>query len=343
MGSQYKLIRLLLVSTFLLGSCTYTPPVELVNPEETPEETITPTPSQLLREISLPVAIAPGMQLSPLYAAISNGYFNQRGLGISLESGAEGDSMVRLGKNQIQFAIASSEYVLQARATGLPVVYVMAWYQKYPIEVVSKKELNINSPQDLSGKVVGLPGLFGSYMVGLDALLSAGQLKPSNLKLVSIGFTQMDALKNDRVQAVVANTFDLAQLQSQFPVSVISVSDFAQVPSYGLVTNEKTLQEEPELVQKMVDAFQEGIDYTMARSYDSFKITLRYVKTLEEENFDIQYAILDKAIDQWTPEKMKIGASDPESWKNMQDLMLTWGLLNAPVDLEKAYTNQFIK
>ena len=34
--------------------------------------------------------------------------------------------------------------------------------------------------------------------------------------------------------------------------------------------------------------------------------------------------------------------SDPQAWQNMQDTLLKMGLLKQPLDINKAFTNQFI-
>jgi NitT/TauT family transport system substrate-binding protein len=37
-----------------------------------------------------------------------------------------------------------------------------------------------------------------------------------------------------------------------------------------------------------------------------------------------------------------LGYSSPQSWENMQQVLLSMGLLSEPLDLDQAYTNEFI-
>ena len=38
-----------------------------------------------------------------------------------------------------------------------------------------------------------------------------------------------------------------------------------------------------------------------------------------------------------------LGYADPEAWENMQQVLLEMGLLTEPIDLDAAYTNDFIE
>ncbi len=78
----------------------------------------------------------------------------------------------------------------------------------------------------------------------------------SQVKLESIGFTQAAAVSEGRVDAAldyVVNGPVQLRLAGQ-DVNVIRVSDYIDLPSNGLITNEQTIAENPELVQRVINA-----------------------------------------------------------------------------------------
>jgi len=301
----------------------------------------TPPAAPALQKISLPVGYIPNIQFAPLYVAMENGYFRNAGLDVSIDYSFETDAMALVGADRLQFATVSGEQVLQARAQQLPIVYVNSWYKDYPVGIVSLKTAGISTPADLKGKTIGVPVLSGASYIGLRALLYAGGLTEQDVTLSVIGFNQVEALIAGQVDAaVVYIAHEPVQLRSRgFEVNLIKVSDYLQLVSNGLVTNETTLRQHPDLVSAMTKAIQQGVAYAAAHPEEAYEISKKYVENLSQADPVVQKAILADSIQLW--QTAKPGYSDPAGWDNMLRVLQDMKLLKQPLDPASAYTNQF--
>jgi NitT/TauT family transport system substrate-binding protein len=299
-------------------------------------------PSSNLTQIRLPLGYIPDLQFAPLYVAVQNGYFRQAGIQVTFDYSMETDITALVGANQLQFGVVSGEQVLLARAQGLPIVYVAAWYQQYPVSVVAKSDQNIHAPADLRGKSIGLPGLYGANYIGLRALLHAAGLSESDVKLDSISYTQVEALATDRDQAVsVYTNNEPIQLHAQgYDLTELRVADFIQLASNGLITNEKTISEKPDLVRRMVKAFLLGLADTIADPAAAYETSKVYVENLAQLDPVVQKQKLATSIELWKADRL--GASQPKAWESMQTVLLDMGLLTQSLDLSKAFTNKYL-
>jgi NitT/TauT family transport system substrate-binding protein len=301
-----------------------------------------PTRAAELTHVRLPMGYIPNVQYAPLYVAAERGYFADQGIAVDFDYSTETDGVALLGAGDVRFSLASGEQVLLARAQGLPVVYVFGWWQDYPVAVAARASSGITRPQDLAGKRIGLPGTFGASYIGLRALLDAAGLSESDVTLDSIGFNQVQALVANQEQAVVvyANNEPI-QLEAQgVAVNVIRVADYVHLASNGLVSNETTIRDNPDLVRGMARAFQMGIGDTLENPQAAYEICKKYVENLAQADQAVQMAVLEASLDFWRADR--IGYSEPQAWTNMQSVLLEMGLLSEPLPLDQAFTNDFV-
>jgi NitT/TauT family transport system substrate-binding protein len=295
-----------------------------------------------LTHTKLTMGYIPNIQFAPVYVALDKGYFQDAGFNVALEYGNEADAVALVGAGDQTFAIASGEQVLLARDQGLPVTYVTAWYQEFPVGVVSLKEAALLVPENLKGQRVGIPGLYGASYIGAIALLQAGGLSEEDVDLRSIGFNQVEALVTDQVDAAViylAN--EPVVLRSQgYDVNVIHVADYLELVANGLVTNEDAIEEDPEKVSAFIEALLKGIADTIENPAEAYEISEKYVENLAEADASVQQEILAESIKLWQADRL--GYSEPAGWINMQQVLLDMGLLESALDLEEAFTNDLL-
>ena len=292
--------------------------------------------------VKLPVGYIPNVQFAPLYVAMEKGYFKEQGIQLDLDYSMENDNAVLLANNTVQFAVLSGEQVLLARDKQMPLVYVAAWYQQYPVGIVVKADSGIKTVADLKGKKIGLPGLYGASYIGAIALLGSAGLKESDVTLDSIGYNQvqlMMANHDDAMVIYVAN--EPAQLESLGQkITLFKVSDAIDLVGNGLVTNEKTLKDNPQQVKAMIAALLKGIQYTIDHPDEAYDISKKYVDNLASADQEIQKQVLLRSIDEWKTKTM--GVSDPQAWVNMEKILTEMKLTTTQVDVNVCYTNELL-
>ncbi len=301
----------------------------------------TPEPQQR-RFVVLGMGYIPNVQFAPLYVALEKGYFAEEGLDIEFKYGMEDDLLKLVGTDKLQFVIGSGDQVILARSQGLPAVYVMAWYRQFPVSVAALKEKGLAQPKDLEGKKVGIPCLCGASYVAWQALVYATGLDEEKVDLQVIGFNQAAAMAQGQVDAAVVYTINTPvrlRLEGR-EVDVIQVSDYIDLVSNGLITNERTIAEHPELVKGLVQATLKGLQDTLDNPAEAFELCLRQVPEAGGENEAVNKAILEASIELWRSETL--GRSDPAAWQTSQHFMYQVGLIDAESEVDKLFTNQFV-
>jgi NitT/TauT family transport system substrate-binding protein len=294
---------------------------------------------EALRKLRLPMGFIADPQYAPLYVAVERGYFAEEGLELEFDYSFETDGIALVGANNLPLAIVSGEQVILARAQGLPVVYVMAWWQRNPIALVSQAEANIKTPQDLIGRKVGLPGFWGASYVGYVGLLTANGLTQEQVDADDIGFNQIESLLAGQSESVVVyiNNEPTQLAAAGIPYDVIEVADYANLLANGIITNEQTLAENPALVEGFLRAMLRGLADTLADPAAAYEISKKYVEGLD----DSRYPVLLASLELWQGDPL--GLIDPDTWTQTQDILLDMGFLDAPMaDLDAAYTNELV-
>lgn len=294
-------------------------------------------------EVTVVMSYIPDIQFAPFFVAEQKGYFAEEGIKVNYNWGFEFDGIKLVGANQADFAIVGGDQILQARAQDIPIVYVGNWYNAFPISVVSFADKNIKTPQDLIGKKVGLPGLFGASYTAWRALLYTQKINEADLTVENIGFTQIQALDRGVVDAAVvyANN-EPVQLRLQGKeINEIKTWEYAQLVGNGVATNAETIKKRPELVRGFVRALLRGVQDTIDNPSQALEITVKQYPEFGGERTALSKAVLDASIALWKNDKP--GETRLADWQAMEQFMREAGFIPAELDVTQAFTNEFIQ
>jgi len=295
------------------------------------------------RKVTIAMGFIPNVQFAPMYVALEKGYFADEGLEVDLNYGMETDLLKEVGTNNQQFAIASGDQVVLARANGLPVRYVANWYRRFPVCVVSLAEQGIEQPEQLAGKTVGTPVTFGASYIGWLAFLNEVGVDPASVNLQTIGYTQVASLTEQRVDAVICYAMnEPVQLrESGYDINTFYLDRYTQLVSNGIITNDETIKKDPELVRAVVRAFLKGLQYTLANPDEAFDISRKAIPEMDDATAELQRAVLAECISFWQADNL--GESRAEEWQTSVDFMREMGLISEPVEVESLYSNDYLR
>jgi len=301
-----------------------------------------------LREITLAMPYIPNVQFAYIYMADRLGYYAAEGLKIKYNYDFETDVVQRVAQGSVQFGMASGDSVLLARANGLPVMTVATINQRFPTVFFSKAEANIKTPADLKGKSVGIPGHFGASYIGLLALLYANKMQESDLNVQDIGFAQVAALAEGKVQVAsgYGNNEPIQLAQQGIKVNVINVADFYPLASDGVIAGEKLISDQPAVVRGFVRATLKGMQAVIADQKAAFDTSLQFIPEAQWGDLDLQRKVLQETAPYWQSDataKNGLGFTDSASWQATYTFLRDSAILKGEVDLSKAFTNDFLK
>jgi NitT/TauT family transport system substrate-binding protein len=293
----------------------------------------------------------PNIQFAPYYVAAAKGYYKEAGIEVSFDYNFENDVVQRAAawpESKVAFATASGTSVLLARQQGLPVQTVETLYQHFPVVFFAKSSTGLKRVDDLKGKTVGIPGRFGESLYALLAVLYANKLDESAMTVQEIGFTQAQTVLEDKVQVGIGYAMNepvILRQQGQ-QVDVLRVADVYDLAANGVVASEGLIAKDPELVRAFVRASLRGLQDTLANPDQAFKLSLSFIPEAKLGDPALQRQVLQESLPFWQTEKTAsegLGFTDAAVWTKTEQFMRDAKILAGPVDVSKAFTNQFIK
>lgn len=296
-----------------------------------------------LRPVKVVLDWSPNTNHTGLYVAKDQGYYEEEGLDVEIILPGSGGADTMVASNEVPFGVSIQENVTQGRTQGVPLVSLAAIIQHNTSGFAAPVAKGIKSPKDFEGKTYGGWGSPIEEAV-MKSIMDLEQADVKKVNMVSIGEADyFTAVKRDIDFAWIfyAWTGIEAELRGE-PLDMLYVKDYSPSLDYYtpvIVSNEKTIESDPELVKKFMKATTKGYQYAIDHPEESASMLLKAVPDLDEE--------LVKASQKWLSPKYqedatRWGEQKQEVWQNYSDWMFERGLLDKKLDTDQAFTNEFL-
>ncbi len=299
-----------------------------------------------LEKVTLVLDYTPNTNHTGIYLAKEKGYYKDQGIDLEIIQPSDSDSVTLVASDKAQFGVSYQEdvtYALTREKDPLPVKAIATIIQHNTSGFAAPVEKNIKTAKDFEGKTYG-----GWGSPSEEAIIKLAMEKQgadfNKLKRVDIG-------KDDYFTATKKNIdfawiFDAwtgveARLKN-VKLDYIPIKDIDPALDYYtpiLITNNKTIKENPELVKKFMAATSKGYEEAIKDPSGAADILSKAVPELDKNLVKTSQEYLAKL---YKDDAQKWGQMKAEVWKNYAKFMQDNGLIKKALNVDEAFTNEFL-
>ena len=295
-----------------------------------------------ITEIRLALDWYPNANHAGIFIAQEKNYFLEEGLKVEIYTPSDPSTVLQtVGAGSDEFGISYQPDLILARDKGIPVVSVGAIVQ-HPLNVVMfLKEKQIKSPKDLKGRKIAYPGIPLNEAI-LDTMLKFDGLSGiEDVEMINTGWDLVPPVIGKKVDACIGCYISHETIMATnegYPVEVIHFTDWG-VPDYYeliLVTGDKYLNENKDVIRKFTKALRKGYEDAMKSSDDAIKIlSLNNEIDLEIETPGI------KILQDFWDDGDGFGFQSSSKWSKFILWMKERDLIDNDILVESVFSNQF--
>lgn len=282
------------------------------------------------------------------------GFFAQNGINLTeVQKGSGSANTLRFVANgNATFGFADLPTLMNGVAQGIPVTAIAAVNQRSPLAMISIKARHpMASPSDLRGLNVGVDPAAGSAYIFLKAFLAANDMSLSDIKQSTVSPPYENYLLMGRVDAIPGYVdAEVPELEAKTggpgSLSVLQGADFGYVAfGSGLLTSNKLIEQNPDLVKRFVKAYLESMAYVATHPQEAVEMIVKANPEykgkedilLEQLNFDISHSFFSA-----NTVAHGIGWISPNQWAATVKLLKKEGGLPANASTSAGFTDEFV-
>jgi diguanylate cyclase (GGDEF)-like protein/PAS domain S-box-containing protein len=200
-------------------------------------------------------------QFAGYYAAQSQGFYQQENLDVDIvEGGGNKPPLKQVLEDAAQYGIGDSD-ILLSHINGAPVVAIASIFQHSPYVLLSLREKEINSPQDLVGKRIMLSNDQGATQ--FKAMMNKAGIGLERVTILPHTWNLQDLINGNADIVSAYATAEPVKLEAMgYHPSILSNQDYG-VDFYGdiLFTSKREISAHPERVDAFLRATKKGWAY----------------------------------------------------------------------------------
>ncbi len=302
-------------------------------------------PGRAADTVVLRINFTPWGMHAPIFGGRAQGFYAQEGIELEIRPPSAGQqNEVFIGLGREQFGLSNADGFIKARASGVPVVAVMADEPDNPFSIITLKKGGIDAPAKMKGKKLAW---FPSNVKGLvEPVLRSGGLSLSDIEFVNVARgAEIQMMAAGQVDAAFGYAFGQALTLDMrgFPTQVMPVKDYG-VKFYGTViyTGDALLKSNPDLVRRFVRATLKSYIWTRdnmeAAVAEVVKVSPDRELKLESRKLAIIYGLYN------TPDYAeRFGTMNDDKWQSSIDILAASGDLPKKPTAKEMYTNSVIE
>jgi len=309
------------------------------------ETNLSENASQETKKITFILDWLPNTNHTGIYTAIEKGYFEDENLEVDVIQPSEGDANVLVANGKGDFGISFQETVTMARTSDnpVPIVAIAAVLQHNTSGFASLSENNILSPKDFENHIYGSWGT-DIETAFINTLMTKDNGDINKLDIVDItSYDFLTSITNDvDLQWIYYGWDGIAAQENGIDLNFIKLQDIdPDLDFYTpvIITSEKMINEDPELVSSFLRAVAKGYEYAANNPEDAVNDLLKHAPELDKNLAIPSQKYLSKEYisdaDNW-------GIMKESVWTTFSQWMYNNNVISKELDVKQAFTNEFL-
>lgn len=285
---------------------------------------------------------------APYFAALENGFYREEGFeSVDIQSGQGSDfAAQQVGIGNVEFALTSSDQVLNVNSRGLSPQCVGVVMQRNPVVVFSSRENvgeGLTTPDQLRGRTLGSgPGMVRQMT---EAYLDVHGVLDA-VEYVNSGFDTVQQLLTGEIDAAAGVFSDVVDARRQgFEIDILPIAE--TIASYGhlLAIKRGFGEEHPRTIESFLRATARGAVWANRNPEGAIDALVAAQPELEEvresqrEKWELmrsEYMLSE------TVREIGWGASDTGPWRETYETLAAGDFFEGEVDPETVWTNEYL-